>query len=220
MAGTKRGVKRQAAAPAPKPAAPKTRAEQLATKAGGTKAATKKAATTKATKTTSTKPVLPAKVAPLAKSASRNGNGHAPTASRTQPKTPPRTKATVVPVANAPAKKTAPTKRAAKPAARGGRTATNGARRKPAKAGKPSKPAPPIVRLVKVRQLDPLVKCGPSTSVEQLFRVDEEANGHMTVHLVFLDRHGWYCVHGPRCVAVADVHSHTRTPHGARAGGR
>jgi hypothetical protein len=74
----------------------------------------------------------------------------------------------------------------------------------------------PVIRLVKVKELDPIAKCGPATSVEQLFRVDEQANGQATVHLVFFDRHGWYCVHGPRCAAVTDVHSHTR----ARAAGR
>ena len=84
----------------------------------------------------------------------------------------------------------------------------------------PRKPEIPVVRVVKVRQLDPIAKCGPGTSVEQLFRVDEQAGSHATVHLVFFDRHGWYCVHGPRCAAVADVHSHNKTQQRARAGGR
>jgi hypothetical protein len=112
------------------------------------------------------------------------------------------------------AKSAAPSKRAAKPPAR----ATRGAKKKGRRV--PPKPPVPVVRVVKVKELDPLAKCGPATSVEQLFRVDEDTNGHAIVHLVFLDRHGWYCVHGPRCAAVADVHSHTRTHQRARAGGR
>lgn len=78
--------------------------------------------------------------------------------------------------------------------------------------------APQLVRVVKVRELDPIAKCGPATSVEQLFRVDELTGRESTVHLVFFDRHGWYCVHGPRCAAVSDVHSHTRSAQRARSG--
>ena len=103
------------------------------------------------------------------------------------------------------------------PAKRGEKAAT---RRHASKGAKESKLPAPVLRAVKVKQLDPLAKCGPATSVEQLFRVDEDTNGHATVHLVFLDRHGWYCVHGPRCAAVADVHLHTRTLQRARAGRR
>jgi hypothetical protein len=84
------------------------------------------------------------------------------------------------------------------------------------RGGKKAAPPQPVIRLVKIKALDPVAKCGPATSVEQLYRVDEQANGQATVHLVFFDRHGWYCVHGPRSAAVADVHSHTRT----RAAGR
>jgi hypothetical protein len=60
-------------------------------------------------------------------------------------------------------------------------------------------------RQVRIRPLDPLVLCGPATSVEQLYRVDESVNGRRTFHLVFFDRHGWYCEHGRECVAVRDV---------------
>ena len=39
-----------------------------------------------------------------------------------------------------------------------------------------------------------------------MFRVDETLGGaHAETHLVFFDRHGWYCVHGPTCRAVEDV---------------
>lgn len=42
--------------------------------------------------------------------------------------------------------------------------------------------------------------------MEQLFRVDEIAHDdRRTVHLVFLDRHGWYCEHGTSCPAVREV---------------
>lgn len=66
---------------------------------------------------------------------------------------------------------------------------------------------PPTTRLVRVRALDPCARCGPGTSVEQLYRVDEQVAGTATVHLVFFDRHGWYCVHGASCAAVRDVHA-------------
>ena len=72
--------------------------------------------------------------------------------------------------------------------------------------GRSAVPAMPPVRVIKFRELDPVAKCGPDTSVEQLFRVDELLDGRPTIHLVFFDRHGWYCVHGPGCVAVKDVH--------------
>jgi len=32
------------------------------------------------------------------------------------------------------------------------------------------------------------------------------------VHLVYLDRHGWYCFHGRTCPAVTDVHRELRIP--------
>ena len=54
-----------------------------------------------------------------------------------------------------------------------------------------------------VRQLDPVRKCGPGTSVQLLLRVIERADGRATNHLVFFDRHGWYCEHGRTCHAVA-----------------
>ena len=63
----------------------------------------------------------------------------------------------------------------------------------------------PIPRQVRIRSLDPWAKCGPWTSVEQLYRVDEDVDGRRITHLVFFDRHGWYCEHGRDCVAVKDV---------------
>ena len=54
----------------------------------------------------------------------------------------------------------------------------------------------------KVRELDPVAKCGAGTSVQRLFRIDERADDGVRAHLVFLDRHGWYCEHGRDCPAV------------------
>ena len=59
----------------------------------------------------------------------------------------------------------------------------------------------PVVT-VAVKELDPLRKCGPKTTVQFLYRVDESVNGARTAHLVFFDRHGWYCEHGRTCPAV------------------
>jgi hypothetical protein len=59
----------------------------------------------------------------------------------------------------------------------------------------------PVVR-VAVKPLDPLRKCGPNTTVQFLYRVDETVDGRSTAHLVFFDRHGWYCEHGRTCPAV------------------
>ena len=58
-----------------------------------------------------------------------------------------------------------------------------------------------VVR-VEIRELDPLRKCGAGTSVQHLYRVIERAKGGLTNHLVFFDRHGWYCEHGRACPAV------------------
>jgi hypothetical protein len=65
-------------------------------------------------------------------------------------------------------------------------------------------------RVIRIRELDPYVKCGPDTSVTELYRVDEAVNGAKHVHLVFFDRHGWYCLHGRGCPAVNDVRRHDR----------
>jgi hypothetical protein len=81
--------------------------------------------------------------------------------------------------------------------------------RKGAKAAAPAKPE------LQIRELDPLRICGDRTSVVQLFRVDEQliggkAAGARQVHLVFNDRHGWYCEHGRSCHAVSAVMRHAR----------
>lgn len=68
--------------------------------------------------------------------------------------------------------------------------------------GQKAPPTPPVVR-VAVKELDPQRKCGPGTSVQFLYRVDETVDGRAKAHLVFFDRHGWYCEHGRNCPAVA-----------------
>jgi len=68
-------------------------------------------------------------------------------------------------------------------------------------AAKGAKPVKSLVH-VPVKSLDPLRKCGPKTTVQFLYRVDEEVDGRNTPHLVFFDRHGWYCEHGRSCPAV------------------
>jgi hypothetical protein len=65
----------------------------------------------------------------------------------------------------------------------------------------------PVVT-VAVRELDPLRKCGPRTTVQLLYRVDESVDGRRTAHLVFFDRHGWYCEHGRTCPAVGHAKKH------------
>lgn len=54
-----------------------------------------------------------------------------------------------------------------------------------------------------VRALDPTRKCGTGTSVQLMYRVDEAGENGVRTHLVFFDRHGWYCEHGRDCPAVA-----------------
>ena len=75
-----------------------------------------------------------------------------------------------------------------------------------------------VVKAVAVRppafhvdELDPRAKCGPGTSVQRLLRVREKDQSGDRTHLVFLDRHGWYCEHGRNCAAV---------PHAMKFGGR
>jgi hypothetical protein len=72
---------------------------------------------------------------------------------------------------------------------------------------------PPAVR-VDVKELDPQRMCGSGTSVQLLYRVDETVDGRATAHLVFFDRHGWYCEHGRNCPAVG--HARKRNGHVAR----
>ena len=76
------------------------------------------------------------------------------------------------------------------------------------KTSKVARPEPvPVVR-VAVRELDPQKKCGAGTSVQFLYRVDESVDGRASAHLVFFDRHGWYCEHGRSCPAVAHARKH------------
>ena len=71
----------------------------------------------------------------------------------------------------------------------------------------------PVAPTFAIRELDPLRICGGATSVVQLFRADEvptpstAAKGRQ-IHLVFNDRHGWYCEHGRSCHAVSAVMRH------------
>jgi hypothetical protein len=73
--------------------------------------------------------------------------------------------------------------------------------------GKRKSVAKPLVR-ASVRELDPQRKCGAGTSVQFLYRVDETVDGRTTTHLVFFDRHGWYCEHGRTCPAVTHAKKH------------
>ena len=55
-----------------------------------------------------------------------------------------------------------------------------------------------------IEEIDPREAIGPDTRVSALYRVRySEAK---QVHLVYHDRHGWYCAeHGPKCPAVSDA---------------
>ena len=66
------------------------------------------------------------------------------------------------------------------------------------------------VRRVRVMEKDPARMCGKGTSVERVFRVEEQSERAKTTHLVFFDRHGWYCEHGAQCAAVTDVKKYIR----------
>jgi len=70
---------------------------------------------------------------------------------------------------------------------------------------KPGGRIPTPVRKLRITELDPRQLCGKGTRVERIFRVEEKDVKARTMHLVFFDRHGWYCEHGPRCPAVSDV---------------
>ena len=62
--------------------------------------------------------------------------------------------------------------------------------------------------LMRIREIDPRTKCGTGTTVMQLFRVDDLPEDAPRVHMVFHDRHGWYCQHGRECPAVAALLRH------------
>ncbi|HEU4642752.1 MAG TPA: hypothetical protein VFS44_09870 [Gemmatimonadaceae bacterium] len=60
-----------------------------------------------------------------------------------------------------------------------------------------------------VEAADPRTIVGPRTRVRHLFRV--RLGRASPVHLVFEDRHGWYCEeHGRACPAVAAAKEHAR----------
>jgi hypothetical protein len=89
------------------------------------------------------------------------------------------------------------------------------ARRRVAKTRRQGGKAPRKVgrvsaRKVRVSEKDPHVMCGKGTSVDRVFRVEENDGKTKVVHLVFSDRHGWYCEHGRQCPAVADVRTFLR----------
>jgi hypothetical protein len=67
-----------------------------------------------------------------------------------------------------------------------------------------------VVRRVRIRPMDPVQMCGKGTSVTKLYRVEETTHQTRIHHLVFFDRHGWYCEHGKQCGAVGDVQKFTR----------
>ena len=104
---------------------------------------------------------------------------------------------------------------AARPAAKGRvaakakRVKTNKTTRKTTTKKVASKrPAIVPVAKISVKPLEPHEKCGAGTSVQLLFRVEELLEGRSTKHLVFFDRHGWYCEHGRNCPAVGHAKKH------------
>lgn len=80
-----------------------------------------------------------------------------------------------------------------------------GRRGVPTKKGRPPRPVHVPVISYRIKPLDPLQKCGAGTSVQSLYRVDETIDGSRRFHLVFNDRHGWYCEHGRNCPAVSQA---------------
>ena len=88
-------------------------------------------------------------------------------------------------------------------------------RRIPAKTSKKQEVKAPTVAY-RVRELDPLAMCGRRTTVQQLYRVDEVVDGAPHAHLVFFDRHGWYCEHGPDCPAVVHARKFEERGHAHR----
>jgi hypothetical protein len=75
--------------------------------------------------------------------------------------------------------------------------------------GRPFQPkAPPKRKVVRVVDLDPFEKCGRGTTVQRLIRVEEMIDHAREAHLIFLDRHGWYCEHGKTCPAVGHARKH------------
>jgi hypothetical protein len=80
------------------------------------------------------------------------------------------------------------------------------AKKRPAARLRAPKKAPGKAdRKVRITERDPCLVCGKDTSVERVFRVEEREGKARAIHLVFFDRHGWYCEHGALCAAVSDV---------------
>jgi hypothetical protein len=80
--------------------------------------------------------------------------------------------------------------------------------RRAKRSGKRSTPA--VSRDVRISEKDPRLMCGKGTTVARVFRVEERSNDRRVMHVVFLDRHGWYCEHGSECEAVKDVRKFIR----------
>jgi hypothetical protein len=80
-----------------------------------------------------------------------------------------------------------------------------GKKRTAAKKGTRKKTPEVAERKVRITEKDPCLMCGKDTSVERVFRVEEWDGKAKNIHLVFFDRHGWYCDHGAQCAAVSDV---------------
>ncbi|HJU65335.1 MAG TPA: hypothetical protein VJ596_06630 [Gemmatimonadaceae bacterium] len=88
-------------------------------------------------------------------------------------------------------------------------TTNRGGAKRAAGAKVAREPGTPV-RLMRIRALDPHAACGSGTTVMQLYRVDDLPTESAATHLVFFDRHGWYCEHGRDCPAVAAVRKHTK----------
>lgn len=63
-----------------------------------------------------------------------------------------------------------------------------------------------------IERLNPKQVAGQRTAVVELVRV--RIRSTEPVHLIFHDRHGWYCeTHGPGCVAVVYAREFVRGSH-------
>ena len=82
------------------------------------------------------------------------------------------------------------------------------AKRRVTSPGKAAKAV--TIRKVRISEKDPARMCGKGTSVERVFRVEEDSGKAKLLHLVFFDRHGWYCEHGAQCAAVTDVRKYIK----------
>jgi hypothetical protein len=74
-----------------------------------------------------------------------------------------------------------------------------------------SRKKPSVERKLRIRPMNPVAMCGKDTSVTELYRVEEMNDRGRVHHLVFFDRHGWYCEHGKQCSVVKDVQKFTRS---------